>query len=58
MSELITLPQPDEIDRRISACREEMTALKRLRRLSLAAQAADPVPLPDERAWDEHFARQ
>jgi hypothetical protein len=40
MSDTIVLPPPDELEARIRACREELAALKRLRRLALAAQTA------------------
>jgi hypothetical protein len=40
MSDPITLPTPDEIAERIRACREELTALKKLQRMARTAQAA------------------
>jgi hypothetical protein len=40
MSDSITLPTPDKIADRIRACREELVALRRLHRLSKAAQVA------------------
>jgi hypothetical protein len=35
------LPPPQEIGRRIEACRDEIAALKKLLRLSVAARQAD-----------------
>ena len=38
---LSELPPPREIARRIDSCREELAALRKLLRISLAAQKAD-----------------
>jgi hypothetical protein len=40
MTETIVLPTPEELVKRIRACREELAALKRLHRMATAAQAA------------------
>jgi hypothetical protein len=36
----ITVPPPDEIERRITACKAELKALARLKRMSRAAKSA------------------
>ncbi len=41
MDTQLTLPLPDEIDRRIRDCREELIALKKLRKLAKTAQQAE-----------------
>jgi hypothetical protein len=41
MNHTITLPSLDEITARIRACREELTALKKLQRLAKAAHLAN-----------------
>jgi len=40
MSDAILLPSPKELEARICACREELTALRKLHRLAVAAQTA------------------
>lgn len=37
---IITVPPPEEIERRIIACKAELKALARIKRLSRAAKAA------------------
>ena len=37
----VTIPPPEELQDRIRACREELAALKKLLRLSLAARKAE-----------------
>jgi hypothetical protein len=37
----IPLPDPDSIRQRMAACRDELKALRKLLRLSLAARAAE-----------------
>jgi hypothetical protein len=39
----VTIPPPEELQDRIRACREELAALKKLLRLSLAARKAEEV---------------
>jgi hypothetical protein len=39
--EQITVPPPDEIRRRITACEDELKALRRLLRISHYAETAD-----------------
>jgi hypothetical protein len=41
MSDPVTLPPPEEIAERIRACRQELASLRRLERLSRAAQSAN-----------------
>jgi hypothetical protein len=41
MNTTFTIPSPDEIAERIRACRAELTALRRLHRLSSAAKSAE-----------------
>jgi hypothetical protein len=48
MSEPITLLTPDEIAERIKACREELTALRKLHRMAKTAQA---VREASDRRW-------
>jgi hypothetical protein len=36
----ITVPPPDEVERRIVACKAELKALARIKRLSYAAEVA------------------
>jgi hypothetical protein len=39
----VTIPPPEELQGRIRGCREELAALKKLLRLSLAARRAEEV---------------
>jgi hypothetical protein len=46
MNDQMTIPTPDEIAARIRACREELSALRKLQRL---VRAADAVQKAQER---------
>jgi hypothetical protein len=52
----LTIPTPDELQRRITACEEELKALRRMLRLADAAQQAEEArrrrgaPLLEEEA--------
>ena len=52
MDTQLTLPLPDEIDRRIRDCREELIALKKLRKW-LRLPSKPKTPASDERAPPE-----
>jgi hypothetical protein len=46
--EMIVLPPPEQIDKRIAACELELKALRRLRRMAHAARVAEQARLVRE----------